>query len=58
MRGMALSPWELVPLPAWIACELPACGEALLTPSELVLITRGEVLAAWTSAPSAKEVLA
>ena len=50
---MALYPWELVPLPAWIACELSVCGEAGLTPWELVLTARGEALAAWASVPSA-----
>ena len=49
-----LTPWELVPL--LIACELPACGEAALTPWELVLTARVEVLAAWASVPSAQEV--
>ena len=50
-RGMALSPWELVPL--IIACDLPALIAFQLTPWELVLTTKGEVLAAWASAHSA-----
>ena len=55
--GMALSPWALVPLPVWIACELPACGKAVLTSWELVLTSKGEVLAVWASAHSAWELV-
>ena len=43
-----LSPWELVPLPAF--------GKAALTPWELVLTAGEEVLAAWVSVHSAWEL--
>ena len=56
MRGMALSIWELVPLPAWIAYEINAFGEAALT-WELVVTVRGEMLAALASVHPAWELV-
>ena len=50
--GMVLSPWESVPLPACISCELPACKEAMLTPLVLVLAAGEETLVAWAPAHS------